>query len=205
MPTILDLAYPFTGRWLTQNSPANHVPSHGTARYATSFAIDFVPVNESGRTAPLTFASLWRPEPAALFPGFGRPILAPVDGVIVAVHSSDPDHAALRGLPSIRYALTQGRRTAAGWRTLAGNHVMIKTSGGLVVALCHLQQNSIRVERGQQVEVGHVLGNCGNTGNSTEPHLHLQAMSSEDVSDANAVPITLQGSLPRNGEVIVAP
>lgn len=94
MPTILDLAYPFSGRWLTQNSPANRVPSHGTARYATSFAIDIVPVDESGRTAPLTFASLWHPEPAALFPGFARPILSPVDGVVVAVHSSEPDHAA---------------------------------------------------------------------------------------------------------------
>lgn len=114
MPTILNMAYPFTGRWLTQKSPANRVPSHGTARYATSFAIDFVPVDESGRTAPLTSASLWRPEPAAHFPGFGRPILAPVDGVVVALQSSEPDHAAFRGLPSIRYALTQaaGQREA---------------------------------------------------------------------------------------------
>ena len=42
----VDLAYPFEGRWLTQNSPANRVPSHGTTLLATSFAIDFVPVDE---------------------------------------------------------------------------------------------------------------------------------------------------------------
>ena len=55
MLAAVDLAYPFEGRWLTQNSPANRVPSHGTALFATSFAIDFVPVNEAGRTAPITF------------------------------------------------------------------------------------------------------------------------------------------------------
>ena len=82
LPTV-DLAYPFEGRWLTQNSPANRVPSHGTTLLATSFAIDFVPVNEAGRTPPITFRSLLRPEPAERFPGFGRPILAPVPGVVV--------------------------------------------------------------------------------------------------------------------------
>ena len=54
MPSALDLAYHFTGRWLTQNSPANRVPSHGTTRYAASHAIDFVPVDTAGRTGPIT-------------------------------------------------------------------------------------------------------------------------------------------------------
>lgn len=81
---------------------------------------------------------------------------------------------------------------------------MIQT-GGPVVALCHLQQDSVRVERGQRVEIGQALGTCGNSGNSTEPHLHLQAISSEDVTNASAVPITFRGSLPRNGEVIDVP
>ena len=34
VPTV-DLDYPFTGRWLTQNSPTNRVPSHGTTLFAT--------------------------------------------------------------------------------------------------------------------------------------------------------------------------
>lgn len=204
MPTTLDLTYPFTGRWLVQNSPADRVPSHGTARYASSFAIDFVGVDESDRTAPITLASLVRPEPAARFPGFGRLILAPAEGVIVAVHDADHDHAAFRGVPSIRYALTQARRAAEGWPALAGNHVMIRTSGGPVIALCHLQHHSIRVELGERVFAGHAVGACGNSGNSTEPHLHLQALSGVDVLRATAVPFTLRGSLPTNGEVVEA-
>ena len=61
MLSTIDLAYPFDGRWLTQNSPANRVPSHGTTLFASSFAIDVVPVSEAGRTAPISFASLVRP------------------------------------------------------------------------------------------------------------------------------------------------
>ncbi|MCO5222286.1 MAG: M23 family metallopeptidase [Thermomicrobiales bacterium] len=203
MAISIDLEYPFAGRWLTQNSPANRVPSHGTTLFATSYVIDFVPVDDAGHTAPITFGALLRPEPPERFPGFGRTVLAPVDGIVVATHDTEPDHPAYRGLPSIRYALTQQRRAQAGWIALAGNHVLIE-SGGVLVALCHLQQGSIQVRPGQRVRVGDMLGRCGNSGNSTEPHVHLQAMDNRDVERANAVRLTFRGSLPRNGEIIDA-
>ena len=114
LPTV-DLLFPFEGRWVTRNSPATRVPSHGTTLFASSYAIDFVPVDEAGRTARMSARSLVRPEPPELFPGFGRPVLSPVDGVVVGVRQTSPDHPAYRGLPSVGYALTQGRRAAAGW------------------------------------------------------------------------------------------
>lgn len=203
MTASVDLAYPFAGRWLTQNSPANRVPSHGTNLYGTSYAIDFVPVNDAGRTAPITLRSLMQPEPPANFPGFGRPLLAPVEGVVVAAHDAESDHSAYRGLPSISYALTQRRRVEAGWVALAGNHVLIQ-NGGVVVALCHLRQGSVMVRPGQRVRVGDPLGRCGNSGNSTEPHVHVQAIDSPYVQGASAVPVTFSGSLPRNGEIVAA-
>lgn len=200
-PSSIDLAYPFTGLWLVQNSPANRVPSHGTHAFATTYAIDFVPVTDSRRTAPITPRSLVRPEPADRFPGFGRPILAPVEGVVLAVHDSAPDHPAYRGLPSIGYALAQHRRAEAGWVALAGNHVLVD-SGGIIVALCHLMQGSVQVTRGRKVLPGDALGRCGNSGNSTEPHVHVQAIDNLDIMRANAVPLTFKGSLPTNGEVV---
>lgn len=202
MVPAMDLAYPFEGRWLIQNSPADRVPSHGTTLFATSFAIDFVPVDLAGRSAPVTFRSLLRPEPPERFPGFGRPILAPVDGVVVVAHDGEPDHRSFRGLPSVGYALTQGRRAEAGWESLAGNHVMIATGEGPVVAVCHLQRGSIGVQLGDGVRQGAMLGRCGNSGNSTEPHVHLQALDGVDVLSASAVPITFGGRAPRNGEIV---
>ena len=199
-----ELRYPFRGRWLVQNSPANRVPSHGTPMFATSYAIDFVPVDAGGRSAPFTLTSLVSPEAPERSPGFGRPILAPGSGVVVAVHDGEPDHEAFRGLPSIGYALTQRRRAAQGWAGLAGNHVLIELAPGVVVALCHLRQGSIGVLRGQQVAAGDTVGQCGNSGNSTEPHLHLQAMNQPDAGSASGLPISFANNLPRNGDVITA-
>jgi hypothetical protein len=200
----LALDYPFTGRWLVQNSPANRVPSHGSALFGSGYAIDFVPVDAQGRSAPFRLTSLVRPEAPELFTGFGRPILAPVSGIVLAVHDGELDHDAFRGLPSVGYALTQSRRADAGWAGLAGNHVLIAVEAGPVVALCHLRRGSIVVGAGQQVAVGAAVGECGNSGNSTEPHLHLQAMDRRDANTAIAVPLAFPQGLPRNGELISA-
>ncbi len=197
----IDLDYPFAGCWLVRNSPANRVPSHGTTLFATSYAIDFVPVDNTGRTGPVTLSTLLRPEAPQKFPGFERPIVAPIGGVIVAAHDVEADHPAHRGLPSIGYALSQRRRAAAGWVALAGNHVLIDHSG-VVVALCHLRQGSLQVRLGQQVRAGDPLGRCGNSGNSTEPHVHIQAIDNLNIEHANAVPLTFRRSLPRNGQIV---
>lgn len=198
----LVLAYPFRGRWLVQNSPANRVPSHGTAAFGSAHAIDFVPVDTQRRSAPFTLGSLFRPEPPDRFVGFRLPVLAPVSGRIVSAHDGDPDHEAFRGLPSVGYALTQRGRAARGWSALAGNHVVIEVGLGVLVALCHLRRGSIPVTVGQAVTVGSPIGQCGNSGNSTEPHVHLQAMSHPDAARAAAIPIRFPDGLPSNGHVV---
>lgn len=201
----LELDYPFRGRWQVRNSPANRVPSHGTALFGLSYAIDFVPVDHTKRSAPLTLRSLVRPEPPEAFVGFGQPILSPVEGHVIGVHDTERDHAAYRGFPSIGYALTQRRRASAGVHALIGNHVFIETahsSGNVVIALCHLQRDSIEVTTGQRVVPGQSVGRCGNSGNSTEPHLHLHAVDGPELTRARAVPIRFNGSLPRNGTIL---
>jgi len=200
----LALAYPLAGRWLVQNSPADRVPSHGTRVFATANAIDFLPVDTRGRSAPFTFRSLTRPEPPDRFIGFRMPVFAPVSGIVVTVHDGEPDHDAFRGLPSVGYALTQRRRANAGWSGLAGNHVVIEVEQGTVVALCHLRRGSITVAPGQAVTAGFPIGQCGNSGNSTEPHVHLQAMTHADANRASALPISFPDGLPRNGRVVIA-
>src|SRR5699024_7363725 len=191
--------YPFTGRWLVQNSPADRVPSHGTARFATSYAIDFVPVDESLRSARLSIESLLRPEPPERFAGFGGPVTAPCACTAGADRHADPDPTAARGQESVGHALTQRKRVEAGWRALAGNHIMIARVTASV-ALCHLQRGSRQVQLGDRVRTGDQVGRCGNSGNSTEPHLHLQAFDS--LEGASAVPIRFGDGVPRNGTLV---
>jgi murein DD-endopeptidase MepM/ murein hydrolase activator NlpD len=64
--------------------------------------------------------------------------------------------------------------------TVGGNHVILDLGGGAFALYAHLQPGSLKVKLGDKVRRGQVLGLVGNSGNSTEPHLHFQ------VSDANA-------------------
>ena len=64
---------------------------------------------------------------------------------------------------------------------LTGNTVILETDKGEFILLAHLKNGSIVVEQGQEVSQGDVLGQCGNSGNSTEPHLHLSLQNHVDM------------------------
>jgi len=206
-PVILSM--PLPGSCRVQNSPANRVPSHGTEAFGSSYAIDLVPVDDHGRSAPRSRRGLLKPEPPEMFVGFGRPILAPVAGTVAVVHDGEPDHEGRRSqLALVPYLLGQSRRAKRGAAGLAGNHVVIAIgTDGPFVLLAHLQRGSVQVRPGQPVSVGIPVARCGNSGNSTEPHLHLQVNDSTDWLRARGLPFTFRrqdGStrLPGNSEIV---
>lgn len=203
MTEPLRLQSPLRGDALVRNSPADRVPSHGTGLGASACAIDLVPLDERGHSAPYTIGSFLRPEPPERFAGFGAEVLAPIAGTVRSVHDGQEDHPAYRGIPSLRYALTQRRRLASGWSGLAGNHVILETAlgaGAALVALCHLRRGSVLVAPGTRIAAGDVIARCGNSGNSMEPHVHLQAMDALDPGSATALPLTFPGGVPRTGQ-----
>jgi hypothetical protein len=173
-PTVLRL--PFQGRWMARNSPANRVPSHGTHLFGTTFAIDFIAVDERGRSGKRSWRSQLATERPEIFIGYGAPILAPVLGNVAAAHDGEPDHEASRSqLALIPYALSQARRVREGSSAIAGNHVVLSLGpSGPFVLLAHLRGGSVCVAVGEWVEEGAIVGSCGNSGNSAQPHVHLQ-------------------------------
>ncbi|GAA1369640.1 hypothetical protein GCM10009661_27390 [Catellatospora chokoriensis] len=189
------LSLPFTGLWLARNSPARRVPSHGTDLMGSRYAIDFVGVDERGRSAGhRDWRTVLATEPADRYFGFGRPILAPADGIVVAARDGEPDHAGRRSqLALVPYVLGQAGRLRQGVRAIAGNHVVIELRGsGVFVALVHLRAGSLRVAVGTPVTAGDRLADCGNSGNSTQPHVHLQVMDSAELSVARGVPMAFR-------------
>lgn len=205
------LDFPFRGSWLVQNSPARRVPSHGTSLFGTSHAIDFVAVSEQGRSDAPSWRSLVASEPPELFEGFGKPVLAPVSGTVVLIHDAEQDHAARRSqLTVVPYMLGQAKRAKAGVNGLAGNHLVIAIRPpGPFVVLAHLRHGTVRVRPGQHVQVGDRVADCGNTGNSTEPHVHVQVSDSIDWPRAHGVPIAFRSRsgtvwVPDNGEIVRA-
>lgn len=209
-PVVLRL--PFRGRWQARNSPARRVPSHGTHLFGTTYAIDFVPVDDRGLSAPLSWRTVLAIESPDAFVGFGAPVLAPLSGTVVATHDGEPDHAAYRSpAAAFGYALGQPRRVRAGAPAIAGNHVVIAANpGGPFVLLAHLQQGSLRYGPGDAVMIGTPIGSCGNSGNSTEPHVHIQVSDCPRGRSARGLPMAfrrLSGAgtwMPGEGEIVDA-
>ena len=60
----------------------------------------------------------------------------------------------------------------------AGNHVVIDCEG-MDILLAHLRNGSVAVQAGDRLGVGDAVGRVGNSGNTTEPHLHIHAVDPE--------------------------
>ena len=202
------LAYPFSGRWRARNSPARRVPSHGSHLMGTTYAIDFIPVDAQGRSAPWSWRAAVATEPPERFVGFGAPIYAPLSGRVVLAHDGEPDHEARRSqLTLVPYMLGQAGRARRGAAAIAGNHVVIAAADeGPFVLLAHLRQGSLRVAVGEHIWEGDPVGACGNSGNSTQPHVHVQATDSTVWERARGRPIAFRSAggivLPGESEIV---
>ena len=107
---------------------------------------------------------------------FGKQVVAPCDGSVMSTGDGLPD------LPP----------PEADRENPAGNHVVL-LCGGSQVELAHLQRGSIRVSPSDDVRVGDLMGLVGNSGNTTETHLHIHAV---DPDTGAGVPITFDGHFP---------
>lgn len=70
---------------------------------------------------------------------------------------------------------------------IPGNSVLLKTKNNEFILLAHLKQGTVKVKQGDIVTQGQLLGLCGNSGNSSEPHLHFHIQNIEDMSQATGV------------------
>jgi murein DD-endopeptidase MepM/ murein hydrolase activator NlpD len=148
---------PFFGAWqVSQGIDGEH-----THRGPWRHAFDFVVVDENGRSH--------RGEGRTVdeYFAFGAPALAPVSGQVWRCEAGLPDN------PPGEFDTRAGRN----W----GNYVLVRTADAAFVLLAHLRQGSLEVKQGDWVEAGQVIGACGNSGRSGQPHLHLQVQGSEDL------------------------
>jgi hypothetical protein len=184
------------------NSPADKTPSHGTHGYGQTYAIDVIAEPEDSERPE--FRALWPVmRRSSDFPAFGAPLLAVADATVVHATDRQRDHLSRNSLPALAYLMLfeASVRDMFGPSRVFGNHIILDLGDGTYAAYAHLQRGSLTVRAGDRVVAGQQLARCGNSGNSTEPHLHFQLMDGPDLDTARGVPFTWRGAgVPAAGE-----
>ncbi|MGZ5444896.1 MAG: M23 family metallopeptidase [Thermoanaerobaculia bacterium] len=153
-PAAIDLAFPLRGGSFLighggSTAPANIHNAHAQQRYA----VDIMKLNAFGSRASGLY-----PRDLQRYAIFDAEVLSPCNGAIVSVVDALPDQAPGTLDP----------------KNTAGNHVVVRC-GDAQVTLAHLRRGSVAVRAGANVTAGQLLGRVGNSGNTTEPHLHVHA------------------------------
>lgn len=185
----ISVVSPVAGRWLGMNSPVDKVPSHGVRAYGQAYAIDLVyePVGKK-RPAFGEGPAMRSPEE---YPAFGQPVRAMVDGEVVAVLDTMRDHRARSSMSGIVYMMIEGAiRELAGPKFIIGNHVTIRSDDGVFAVVAHIKNGSAFVNVGDRVRAGQEIAECGNSGNSSEPHVHAQLMDRRSAWTGQGVPFS---------------
>jgi hypothetical protein len=167
-----ELAFPLeNGHFMVGQGGGIGLLNHHAGHPEQHYAADIVAINTLGyRAAGLA------PKELISYVIFGASVVSPCAGEVVASRNDLPD-------------LIPPETDRENPR---GNHVIIDC-GGFNVEIAHLQKGSVRPAVGDAVSVGATLGKVGNSGNTTEPHLHIHAV---DPETRTGLPVSFQGRVP---------
>lgn len=166
-----ELSFPLKdGRFLVAQGGASPITNiFHNSDPSQRFALDIVKLNALGNRANGFF-----PGELASYKAFGEVVYSPCSGVIAGMADGLPDN----------------KPRQADRKNPAGNHIVIDC-GKSRVLLAHLLNGSITVKAGQFVKGSQVIARVGNSGNTSEPHLHIQAWEID--KPERALPLTFSG------------
>jgi hypothetical protein len=153
-PGALEMQFPLrNGSFLIAHGGSETAANiHGYDK-AQRYALDIMQLNAFGTRASGLF-----PKELQRYKIFGAEVVSPCDGTVIKTADGLPDNT-----PGVR----DGKRKE-------GNHVIVRC-GDANVLLAHLRRGSVTAKPNTNVTAGTVLGRVGNSGNTTEPHLHIHA------------------------------
>lgn len=145
------LALPFKGQWFTFWGGDTKAQNYHVVSKTQKHAFDFLILGKGNKTYE---RSGTRNED---YYAFGKPIYAVCDAEVFQVITGVADNKP--GAMNPAQAL--------------GNSVTLKTANNEYIVYAHFEYGTVQVKEGDRVKKGQMLGRCGNSGNSSEPHLHL--------------------------------
>jgi hypothetical protein len=172
----MNVGFPLRGgSFLVQHGGSDSAANHHAPHPAQRFGLDIVKLNRAGTRAKGLY-----PRQLERYAIFGAHVVSPCDGIIVSMRDGLPD-------------LAPGTRDE---KNKEGNHIVLRCAD-VNFTLAHLQRGSIVVRNGAMVARGAPLARVGNTGNTTEPHLHIHA----DRNGAG-VPLLFEGEWLVRNEIV---
>ncbi|PIE50642.1 MAG: peptidase M23 [Flavobacteriales bacterium] len=159
------LILPFKGEWTVFWGGDTKELNYHVESEAQKNAFDIVITDQKGKT----FKTDGRTNED--YYAFGKEIIAPCNAEVVMVVDGVKDNPPGELNPIY----------------IPGNTVILKTRNNEYLFFAHFKQNSIVVRQGQKVKQGDVLGLCGNSGNSSEAHLHFHIQNIENMYKATGV------------------
>lgn len=156
---------PFRGSWFTFWGGDTKAENYHVVSAAQKHAFDFIIVDAEGKSYQ---RSGTRNED---YYAFGKPLFAACDAMVDKVITGIRDNKPGTMNPKEPF----------------GNAVVLKTANNEYLVYAHFEQGTIKVKEGDQVKNGQLLGRCGNSGNSSEPHLHFHMQDGPDLKNAVGV------------------
>jgi hypothetical protein len=108
----------------------------------------------------------------------GVPIYSVADGRVIDALDGIPENVPHSG----KFAVDLNVLNAG------GNHVVVDIGGGHYAFYAHMKPGTVAAKVGDQVKAGQVLGQVGNTGSSTEPHLHFHIVDHPSFLAGQGIP-----------------
>lgn len=176
--TRTPLSLPFSGEWTVFWGGRTVEQNYHAAHPSQRFAYDLV-IARSGSTHTGDGTS------NEDYYCFGQPILSPGAGTVVSARDGIADNV-------------PGEMDTP---EVAGNNVVIDHGNEEFSFLAHLQKGSVRVKGGDSVAVGDTLGLCGNSGRSSEPHLHYHMQNTATLNQGDGLPAQFLNYY-ANGELV---
>ncbi len=166
---------PFAGRWTAVNGGVDKDSSHSWSIHTQRYAYDFLILDEEGKSCSGDKTK------AESYYCYGREILAPANGEVIETGTGCPD-SRISGTGQVDCSA----------RDIRGNYILIRHAEGEYSLLAHLQPGSIRVRAGESVVRGQIIALCGNSGNSSEPHLHFHLQNGISFFCSAGLPIEFE-------------
>lgn len=168
----VDYILPFTGKWTVFNGGADKALSHSWDIIPQRYAYDFIIMDDEGKSFRGDSKNLQS------YYCYGEDVIAPADGIVVKVSNKHRD------------SRVTGTKVFCDTWDIRGNFIVIKHAEKEFSVVAHLIPGSIPQQVGDKVKQGEVIGKCGNSGNTSEPHIHFQLQSGKSFFASAGLPIS---------------